>query len=303
MPVLHRCAGMLLQIRSLLAVVEEGSIRRAAERLRMSQPALSRQMQALEQELGGRLLERTSTGVQLTAGGRALAAKMGAIIASYDRTMLEVRRLVRGEGGQLRVGYLASAVQEYLDAALKRVRRAHPETVLRLLDLSPGEQIAALRAGTIDVGLIDESGELLSRDFYTRRLASVPGIVALPEQHPLAAKKQLRLAQLKDETFVSGSDQQVPGITRRIAAYCRKFGKFRPRFIGAAQTLAETFEIVANENAVGILPAYMRHQVAPGVALRPLADADVTWQILVVWQRGKAGGALRTLLDGLFEKK
>lgn len=294
---------MLTQIRSFLAVAEEGSLHRAAARLRMSQSALSRQMQALEHELGGRLLERASTGVQLTAGGHALAAKMGATLAGYDRTMMEVRRLLRGESDLVRIGYLPSAAREYLDQALKRVRLSHPKTKLKLLDQSPGEQIIALRAGTIDIGLTDQSGELLARDFYARKLADLPSCVALPEQHPLARQKQVRLAQLSNDVFVSGAEDQVPGINRRIKAYCWKYGKFRPKFVGPAQNLAETFEIVANESAVTILPAFMRHHVIHGVVILPLADAEVTWQLLVVWQRGKTSGALRALLDALFEKK
>jgi DNA-binding transcriptional LysR family regulator len=295
--------SMLTQIRSFLAVVEEGSLHRAAARLSMSQSALSRQMQALEHELGDRLMERTSTGVELTPGGRLLAAKMGVVLAGYDRTMMEVRRLMRGESDRLRIGFLASAAREYLELPLKRVRQAQPKTVLKLLDLSPGEQITALRAGEIDVGLTDESAGLLARDFYTRKLAEMPSFAALHAQHPLAGEKQVRLAQLKHDVFVSGSEQEVPGITRRIKAYCWKYGKFRPRFIGPAQSLAETFEIIANENAVSILPAFMRHHVVPGVVILPLADPEVTSQIMVVWQRGKKSAALRTLLDSLFDNK
>jgi len=303
MLVLHRNRVMLTQIRSFLAVTEEGSLRRAAARLSMSQSALTRQMQALEHELGGRLLERTSTGVQLTSAGRALAEKMGAVLASYDGTMMEVRRLMRGESDQLRIGFLASAAREYLDAALKCVRKNHPKTMLKLLDLTPGEQIAALRAGQIDVGLTDESSELLQGDFYVRKLAEIPSIVALPEQHALADLKTVRLAQLKNEVFVSCSEQQGPGLNRRVLAYCRKYGKFRPKTVGPSQTLPEEFEMISNENAVAILPGFMRHHVVPGVRILPLADLQVTWQIVVVWQRGRTGGALRTLLDALFEKK
>src|SRR5260370_40555311 len=112
---LHHYGVMLIQLRSFLAVIEEGSLHRAATRLSLSHSALSRQMQALEHELGGRLLERSSTGVQPTAGGYALAARMGKLLVSYDSAMLEVRRLVRGETERLRIGYLASAYEEYLD--------------------------------------------------------------------------------------------------------------------------------------------------------------------------------------------
>lgn len=210
---------------------------------------------------------------------------------------------IRGEQAVLRIGYMASAAKEYLEAALKHVRTQHPGAVVKLLDLSPGEQIAAFRAGEIDVGLTDESAAVLAREFYTRVLVSIPCLVALPEQHPLRKLRSVRLAQLKNEVFVQANEQEVPGLTRRLTALCWRLGKFRPRFVGPTRTLADTLQTVANENAVAILPEFARNHVATGVVLRPLADEAVTAQILVVWQRGKPTAAQRTLLDALFKKE
>src|ERR1700688_2127345 len=105
---------MLEKLRMFLVVLEEGSLRRAADRLRIAQSAITRQMQSLELDLGCRVLERTSAGVSPTNGGRALAERAKTLLADYDSTMAEVRRLNRGESERLRIGYIASAVQEYL---------------------------------------------------------------------------------------------------------------------------------------------------------------------------------------------
>ena len=164
---------MLEQIRSFLTVVEEGSLHRAAARLHISQPALSRQMQALEHELGGRLLERSATGVTATAGGQALVERIGAVLASYDLAISDTRRTLRGQTDQLRIAYLPSAAQGYLNGPLRVVRRSHPQTDFKLVNLSPGQQINALRAGEIDIGITNESGELLAGEFYTRKLAEM----------------------------------------------------------------------------------------------------------------------------------
>jgi DNA-binding transcriptional LysR family regulator len=223
---------------------------------------------------------------------------MGAVLASYDTAMLEVRRLLRGESEALRIGYLPSAARDYLNEALARLRQAQPKTKLKLLDLSPGEQIAALRAGEIDVGLT-EASDLLAREFYTRKLAEVTSCVVLPADHPLAGESRISIRQLKNEAFVIGTEEEVPGTTRRIASYCRHYGKFRPRAILRATTLAHALEIIANENAVAIAPAYMRHIAAPGVVVIPLIEPELKWELWVVWQRGKTGGALRALLDAL----
>jgi DNA-binding transcriptional LysR family regulator len=256
-------------------------------------------MQALEHELGGRLLERTSTGVKPTRGGVALAEKMQSVLADYEAGLATVRRLLRGESDQLRIGYLASAGREFLSSAFGALRREHPTVKVKLLDLSPGEQIAALRRGEIDVALTDVGGDLLARDFYTRKVATIPLIVVLPADHLLGSKKQVRIADLKNETFVYANENDVPGYTRRIIQLCRRHGKFRPRFIGPSTSLSNGLELVVNENAVALLPAYARHQVTPCLAMRPLAETDAVSDLLIIWQRGKVAGPLRTFLEAL----
>jgi DNA-binding transcriptional LysR family regulator len=146
---------MLEQIRSFLTVVEEGNLHRAAARLHISQLTLLRQMQLLELELGGRLLERMVTGVRPTAGGQALAKRMGAVLASYDLAMSETWRVLRGETDQVRIAYLLTT-RHYLDGALREARRSYPETDFKLVDLTPGEQRRALRSGEIDIGITAE---------------------------------------------------------------------------------------------------------------------------------------------------
>ena len=290
---------MLSQIRAFLTVIEEGSLHRAATRLNLSQSALSRQMQALEHEVGGKLLDRSSSGVRPTNGGHALAAKMSAFVASYDAAILEVRRIVRGESAQLRIGYMDSASRDYLNPALEKLRHMHPETKVKLLALSPGEQITALRCGEIDLALTEGSTNLLGQAFHTRNFAVIKSIVSLPSRHPLAARKKVRLAELKNETFVTPTDDRVPGCRRRITELCRRYGKFRPKLIESTENLAGALALVANDDGVALLPAFMRHRTAPGIVMIPVADAEATWNLFVAWHRGEMGAPLRTLLGAL----
>src|SRR5258708_31915885 len=105
---LHHDQVVILQLRSFLVVIEEGSLHRAAARLNLSQSALSRQMQALEHELGGKLLERNSTGVRPTLGGHAMAAKVRALLGKFDSAMLVGRPLVWGQSEEIRISHLGS---------------------------------------------------------------------------------------------------------------------------------------------------------------------------------------------------
>ena len=292
---------MLEELRFFLVILEEGSLRRAAKRLHISQPALTRQMQLLEHDLGGRILERTSAGVYPTSEGHALAEKARALLGYYDSTMAEARRMVRGESERLRVGYLASAGQEYLGPALSALRRLHPEVKTKLLDLTTGEQIMALRRGEIDLALTYLGRDLLSRDFYTRKVATVPSLAALPSKHRLASQTQISISQLKNEHFLRVPDTSAPGYNRKISQFCVQFGRFRPRFAAMRNftSLAEGLSLSANEDEISLYPISISHLRIPNVAMVPIADTGATWDLFVAWQRGKTSGPLRALLDAL----
>src|SRR5258708_16387152 len=187
-------------------------------------------MEGLELELGGGLLERMATGVRSTAGRQALAERMGAVLASCDLAKSDRGGVVRGETEQVRIAYIPCAVQQYLRGPLREVRRSHPETLLKLVSLSPGKQMNALRTGEIDIGITNESGELLAGEFYTRKLAETGSYIAVSEHHRLATQDRVRLSDLKGESFVSWGSQQMPGLNSWVEAYCKKYGNFRPKF-------------------------------------------------------------------------
>lgn len=296
-------AGLNLDlIRSFFAIVEHGSLNKAAERLRVSQSTLTRQMHALEHLIGGRVFERGTTGVALTATGHALAEGIRPVMARFDAVIDEVRLLARGKSAQLRIGYLMSAAAEYLHPALAVLRRTHPEVKVKLRDLSPGEQITALRKGELDVALVGNAGTFLSREFFVRRLASLPLMVALPETHPLATETSIRLADLERELFIGASENDLPGYNRAIIQLCRRAG-FRPRLHPGSESLTHGLAMIVTEGAVSLLPGYSRHTQVPGVVFRPLRDSSAKWDLVVAWQRGKVSQPLRVLLDALPTKK
>ena len=302
MHVLHHLSqAMLEQLRLFMTVVEEGSLRRAAERSHISQSAVTRQMQLLEHDLGGRILERTSTGVRPTTGGHALAQKAKLLLDDYDSTMGDVRRLVRGEGNHLRIGYLASAGQQYLRDPLRALRREHSKVKMQMLDLTPGEIIAALRQGEIDLALTYLGIDLLSRDFYTRKIDNVSSVVILPIHHRLASEKEIPISELKHERFLQIAESCAPGYNQRVSHLCRRFGKFRPCFAAARafETVADSLAFVSNEDGVSLKPSFVRQLEVPNLVIVPIADKGATWEVFVAWQRGKVAAPIRVLLDAL----
>ncbi len=285
-------------LRSFFAIVEQGSLNKAAERLRVSQSTLTRQMQALEQEVGGPLLERSPGGVSLTATGHALLDGVRPVLAEFDAVLAGVRQRARGQSATLRIGYLMSAAGRYLNPALAVLRKAHPEVRVTMRDLSPGEQIAALRAGEIDVGLVGQAGALLTKEFYVKTLAVLPVWVALAAEHPLAKAKTLKLVDLKKELFVGAPDGDVPGRNRWVSQLCKRAG-FRARFVQDAESLTHGLSLVVTEGAVSLLPDYGKQQEVPGVVFRPLSDPAAKCELMVAWQRGKPSVAMKALIEAL----
>ncbi len=288
---------MLPQLRVFLVALEEGSLNRAATRLRMSQSALSRQMQALEAEIGGALLERTTSGIRPTDAGHALARLAPRILEDYDQAMAEARRLARGQSDLIRIGYLGSTAQTFLNPALNALRRSHPEVKVKLLDQSPGEQIAALRRGEIDLAVTGQEGALAANELYTRKLASFPVMAILPADHPLATRRKIALKQLQGERFLAAPEEDLPGRDRWITQLCRKAG-FRPRFAQVGESISHGFSLISGEGLVSIGPAYLKTYPVAGVEMVALSDA-ITWDFLIMWQRGRLSPAMKAMLDTL----
>lgn len=287
---------------SFFAIAGLGSLSKAAEQMHVSQSTLTRQMQALEHEIGGQLLERGHGGVALTAAGHALLEGMRPVIARADVVIAEARKLARGQSGSLRIGYLMSAAADYLNPALALLRREHPEIKVKLVDLSPGAQMAALRRGELDVVVLGNTNASISREFFVRRLASLPVVVALPESHPLAGSEAIALADLRREVFVGAQEEDIPGYNRWIIQLCRGAG-FRPRFIDNADSLSHALSMLVAENAVALLPVLATNIRSAGVAFRPLSHASARWDLQVAWQRGKISDPVREFLAALSQKR
>ncbi len=288
---------MLTWIQSYLAVVSEGSINLAAARLRLAQPALSRQMRALEHEVGVTLLERGVRGVRPTEAGAAFALEAARVAEGCERAVAAARAAARGEHAPLRIGYLQSAARTLLTPALAELRKRHRGLRVELTDLSPGEQVRALRAGRIDVAIAGQEGAVLGRAFYARTLARLGVVAALPTDHPLADRDGLDLRDLRGDRFVAFPEEDMPGRNRWVAALARKAG-FRPRRGPEARDVGHLFALVAAEGVVALLPSYFTCEPHPGARLVPVTRPAARWDLLAIWRRDHAA-PVHTLLDAL----
>jgi DNA-binding transcriptional LysR family regulator len=189
-----------------------------------------------------------------------------------------------------------SAAGEYLNPALAALRRSHPQTKVQLVDLSPGEQIAALRLGELDMVVLGNINAAIPREFFVRRIATFPVVVGLPESHALADQEEVRLADLRTEMFIGANPDEIPGFNNWLVQVCRR-GGFRPRIVENANSIGQTLSLLVTEYAVALLPSLVERFQVPSVTFRPLDGTPVKWDLQVAWQRGKITEPVRELVN------
>ncbi|MFF3765741.1 LysR family transcriptional regulator [Streptomyces sp. NPDC001922] len=192
----------LRHLRCFLAIAEEGSITRAAARLHLTQPAVSRTLSRLELALGVRLVDRSTHHLELTTEGRAFRDKAAAAVAAFDEAVLPARL----RQWPLRLGHPWSAAGEYTTPLLRRWSEAHPETPLELLRID--DRTAGLTRGAVDIAVL--RGRVDAPGVITEQLYTEPRVATVPSDSPLAARPELTPADIAGETVVLNS---VSGLT------------------------------------------------------------------------------------------
>jgi DNA-binding transcriptional LysR family regulator len=266
----------MIELRRLLAfvaVVEEGRITRAAERLGMQQPPLTRLLQGLEAELGVLLLHRTSRGVHPTDAGKALLEEARAVLAHAERVEEVVRRAARGEQGRLAVGFTSSAaLHPFVLTVLRQFRDVLPGVSISLEEEGTGELVNALLHERLDAAFV-RSPVGKTPGLMVDDVLDEPMIAALPAGHRLASDQgaPLPLAYLAREAFILYRRPAGSGLYDAILAACRGAG-FSPVIAQEAPRLTATLSLVSAGLGVSVVPASMQRLGGEGVSYRPLID-------------------------------
>src|SRR6478609_8378054 len=279
-------------LRYFVAVAEELHFGRAAQRLHIQQPPLSRQIQDLETELGFPLFERSRRRVELTPAGIALLGRARQVFEALDVAIHDARSASDGETGRLVIGYPSSLAYSGLTELLRAFRTRFPSVELSLRELPPGDQIDGLKAGSLDVGFVrsslDEPG--LSAELVRRE----PLMAVLPDDHRLATRRSVPLEALSNEPFVLFPRARGPAFFDQLITLCGTAG-FTPRVVQEAPQL-DIVSMVAAGFGVSIMPASMRNFRRPGVAFRPIVGAPQT-ELLIVWRKHNLSAALHKFVD------
>jgi DNA-binding transcriptional LysR family regulator len=269
-------------LRSFVAVVDAGSLSRAAAELHVAQQSLSQQMRTLEGQLGVTLLTRSSRGVAPTEAGEVLLREARAVLARAERAVDAVRR---GARDVLRVGFLGSVANYFMPPVVRAFAERHPDVTLQAEDMPIAALVAGLREGRLDAAL---SRPPLVGDLATEVVYREPIAAALPEGHRLASRAELALADLADEPWVLTPRASWPPWHAKYDADFAQAG-FQPRVVKRGTTPQGLLALVAAGVGVTRLPLSSQSLRDGGVAFVPLAGEDAL--VVLTW-RADAGSPL-----------
>lgn len=269
-------------VQTFLALAQDLNFRRTAERLNLDQSALSRRIQKLEQNLGFRLLDRTTREVSLTQAGQRFYRDNSELLRSYDDSIEAARRVAEGKSGLLRVAYMAFAATELMPQAMLRFRQAHPHIDVRLEYIRTQGQKIALANGDVDIGYM--IGPFDHPDFTTLQLSSEPLYVVTPRNHPLLLRPKIVPSDLADQPIILGNMREWEEYRWRLNDMFSSEGIALNVALEASNTLALN-GLVAAGLGVTIYPESLIGFLGRNVEVRQIMSPSFRSRTVLVWKR------------------
>ncbi len=272
----------LRHLRYFQAIAEELSFSRAARRLNVVQPALSRALKELEAELGVELLARTRRVVRLTAAGRLLLEDTALLLERLDATVRRVRRAAEGQIGELRLGYIGPPTVPFLGRVLAEYGRRCPEVTIHLEERTPERVWEMVANGRLDLGLTRPVRSHDALGLHTLKLRDERLCAVLPGEHALAHRASLRWEELAEQPLIVLARREGAGLHDEILAACRTAG-FAPRLAHTPSVISTVLRYVEAGAGIGVVPECVAELgPAPRMAAVPLRPAQ-SIPLVLVW--------------------
>jgi DNA-binding transcriptional LysR family regulator len=284
------------QLRYFIAAAEDLSVSKAAARLHVSQPALSRQIGVLEEEMGVLLFDRIRKRIHLTDAGRFFLPRARQLVCDAETGLQQVREQFGNARRTLRLGFLSLFLDDLVAPAVREFRQRHPRAQVSLFELPPRAQLDRLRAHELDAAILGNIDNHERNQFTIRQIARYPMAAVLPEHHALAGRKPVKLAALKGEDWVSLADAVFPGRREFLRQTCARAG-FEPRIAHEVDSLSLMLYTVAAGDGVALLPNHSIKLAHPGCVFVPLVAPVPHSELLVVTGLQPPGPELATLVS------
>ncbi len=287
----------LRHLRYFLMVAEELHFRKAAEKLYISQPGLSRQIRQLEELLGTSLLDRNKKKVSLTRAGEYLKEEVEFLLNHIEVTSRQLRLIGEGHSGEVRIGFLGSAMQQVIPDLLVKLQQQYPDIRTSLEELSNNAQLNAIIKDRLDIGFV--------------RLARVPeGLdirpvfedsfsLVLPEDHWCSEEAFRNIGQFSDENFILFAQDYSPLYYDTVMSICEQEG-FSPTVSHKSVHAQTIFKLVENGLGISIVPTSLQHGFNMGVKFIELKDIAQKAVLYVIWKKDNRNQALEQCLNLLW---
>jgi DNA-binding transcriptional LysR family regulator len=283
----------LTELRAFVRLAEQRHFGRTADLLHVTQPALTKQIQRLEDKVGGALVVRGYRDVQLTEAGQVFLARARVVLEECAAALETGQRAVRGQVGLLRIGFGIASIQQVLPEVLRRFRAAFPDVEIRLREMVTADQVTALIRGQIDIGFVRlpvSDARLETRPILHERL-----VVALAGRTRWRAR--VGLASLAQEPFIVIARSTSASYHDHVIAVCHEAG-FAPRIVQETSELSTMLMLVRAGMGVALAPSSATSRTPPDVRFRPLTTPTAAWDIGLAWSTARGDEpALKAFVD------
>jgi DNA-binding transcriptional LysR family regulator len=286
----------LRHLRYFVAIGEEQHYGRAARRLRVAQPALSRQIQDLEEELGFTLFDRLPRGVRLSSAGKLFLEDARRILQEASDAAARAGRVARGLSGTLRVGFTENSCwRGVVPESFRRFRELQPDAELQLRPSASVEQIEAIRSGRLDAGFVNFMPK--SDPELDQLLVALQHVeLAVPKGHPFTKLKKLRLRDLTEAPFVWFPRLPSPAFYDRMMHECYRGGLKSPRIVQEGMNEATILSLVSSGLGVGWVLGTARWRCPETVVVLPVADLNIPLTLALAWRRDNTSPLLANFI-------
>jgi DNA-binding transcriptional LysR family regulator len=284
------------QLRYFLAVASEKSFSAAARRIHIAQPALTRQVRALEEAVGVQLLKRQSRGVVLTPAGEVFLRDIKQILMSLEEAKNHALMTEKGMAGELRLGVTIMLLWvNELSELLKEFRRCYPNVMLKLNTMLSGPQIVALQEGDIDLGILIFPPD--GPEFGRLRIYRDSLVLVAPARSAIAQRQPQRLAEIRDYDFVWFDREKSPGYYDRLIGFFNQHG-FTPNIVETGNDSLTMLSVVNSGVGCTIVPSSTVVEAHPGLVVMHLDDLDLLpLDLQLVWRKDAQNPVLNNMIS------
>ncbi len=274
----------LRHLRYFVAAAEAENVSRAALKLHVSQPALSRQIHDLEEELGFAVFERSAKSVRLTEAGKVFLSEARAVLQRADEAVSTARAIGLGSVAELHVGYAPSPTVRILPATLRAFQAESPKVRVKLHDLSTEEMLAGIREGKLQLAFLVRPGRSSLRGLHFEELEQEPMCLAVAPGHALARHRSVTVAQAAKEPLVAFSQNEYPEYLEYLDTLFEPI-KAKPRIAEEHDSASSLIAAIESGTGVAVVPASFTCSAGPRLKLIPLSPAPAPIIIGAVWRK------------------